>query len=44
LIGICQRVNFDCARYRRPGEYSLIAERAGPLAEARDVPNARPVK
>jgi predicted amidohydrolase len=44
LIGICQRVNFDFARYRRPGEYSLIAERAGPLAEARDVPNARPVK
>ena len=31
LIATCQRVNFDFARYRRPGEYGLIAERAGPL-------------
>lgn len=31
LIGTCQRVNFDFARYRRPAEYRLIAERAGPL-------------
>ncbi len=30
LINTCQRVNFDFARYRRPGEYGLIAERAGP--------------
>jgi len=30
LIAACQRVNFDFARYRRPGEYGLIAERAGP--------------
>ena len=30
LIATCQRVNFDFARYRRPGEYALIAERAGP--------------
>jgi predicted amidohydrolase len=30
LIAACQRVNFDFARYRRPGEYRLIAERAGP--------------
>ncbi len=30
LIATCQRVNFDFARYRRPGEYRLIAERAGP--------------
>jgi N-carbamoyl-D-amino-acid hydrolase len=30
LIATCQRVNFDFARYRRPGEYGLIAERAGP--------------
>jgi predicted amidohydrolase len=31
LIATCQRVNFDYARYRRPSEYGLIAERAGPL-------------
>jgi predicted amidohydrolase len=31
LIGTCRRVNFDFARYRRPEEYALIAERAGPL-------------
>ena len=31
LIATCQRVNFDFARYRRPEEYALIAERAGPL-------------
>jgi N-carbamoyl-D-amino-acid hydrolase len=31
LIGICQRVNFDFARYRRPTEYGLIAQRAGPM-------------
>jgi predicted amidohydrolase len=31
LIDTCRRVNFDFARYRRPGEYRLIAERAGPL-------------
>jgi predicted amidohydrolase len=31
LIAVCQRVNFDFARYRRPGEYALIAERAGPV-------------
>jgi N-carbamoyl-D-amino-acid hydrolase len=30
LIAACQRVNFDFARYRRPGEYGLIAKRAGP--------------
>jgi predicted amidohydrolase len=30
LIAACQRVNFDFARYRRPSEYGLIAERAGP--------------
>ncbi len=29
LITACQRVNFDFARYRRPDEYRLIAERAG---------------
>jgi predicted amidohydrolase len=28
LIATCQRVNFDFARYRRPDEYRLIAERA----------------
>jgi N-carbamoyl-D-amino-acid hydrolase len=32
LIATCQRVNFDFARYRRPSEYGLIAQRAGPLA------------
>jgi predicted amidohydrolase len=31
LIGICQRVNFDFARYRRPAEYGLITQCAGPL-------------
>jgi predicted amidohydrolase len=31
LIAACQRVNFDFARYRRPKEYGLIAQRAGPL-------------
>jgi predicted amidohydrolase len=31
LIATCQRVNFDFARYRRPREYALIAERAGPI-------------
>jgi len=31
LIAACRRVNFDFARYRRPREYGLIAERAGPL-------------
>jgi N-carbamoyl-D-amino-acid hydrolase len=30
LIAACQRVNFDFARYRRPDQYALIAERAGP--------------
>ena len=30
LIAVCQRVNFDFARYRRPDQYALIAERAGP--------------
>jgi N-carbamoyl-D-amino-acid hydrolase len=30
LIATCRRVNFDFARYRRPGEYGLIAQRAGP--------------
>jgi len=32
LIGTCRRVNFDFARYRRPEEYTLIAQRAGPRA------------
>jgi predicted amidohydrolase len=31
MIATCQRVNFDFARYRRPEEYGLIAERAGPM-------------
>lgn len=31
MIATCRRVNFDFARYRRPAEYALIAERAGPL-------------
>jgi predicted amidohydrolase len=31
LIGTCRRVNFDFDRYRRPEEYTLIAQRAGPL-------------
>ncbi len=30
LIATCQRVNFDFARYRRPDQYRLIGERAGP--------------
>jgi len=30
LIDACRRVNFDFARYRRPEEYALIAQRAGP--------------
>jgi predicted amidohydrolase len=30
LIKTCQRVNFDFARYRRPDQYGMIAERAGP--------------
>ncbi|HTV95866.1 MAG TPA: nitrilase-related carbon-nitrogen hydrolase [Steroidobacteraceae bacterium] len=35
LIGTCRRVNFDFARYRRPEEYALIAQRAGPRIESR---------
>ena len=31
LIRLCQRVNFDFARYRRPEEYGLITQCAGPL-------------
>ncbi|HEX4151557.1 MAG TPA: nitrilase-related carbon-nitrogen hydrolase [Steroidobacteraceae bacterium] len=31
LIATCQRVNFDFAHYRRPAEYALIAQRAGPV-------------
>jgi len=31
LIATCRRVNFDFARYRRPEEYGLIAQRAGPI-------------
>jgi len=31
LIEVCRRVNFDFARYRRPDQYALIAERAGPV-------------
>jgi predicted amidohydrolase len=30
LIATCQRVNFDFSRYRRPEEYGLISQRAGP--------------
>lgn len=30
LIATCRQVNFDFERYRRPQEYALIAERAGP--------------
>jgi predicted amidohydrolase len=30
LIGMCQHVNFDFARYRRPEEYGLITQCAGP--------------
>jgi predicted amidohydrolase len=33
LIATCRRVNFDFARYRRPGEYGLIAQRVGPAFE-----------
>jgi len=33
LIATCRRVNFDFARYRRPEEYGLIAERAGPAGD-----------
>ena len=33
LIRVCQRVNFDFARYRRPAEYGLIAQCAGPLVQ-----------
>jgi predicted amidohydrolase len=36
LIDVCQRVNFDFARYRRPLEYALIAERAGPESAGRE--------
>ena len=32
MIDTCRKVNFDFARYRRPDEYRLIAERAGPIA------------
>jgi predicted amidohydrolase len=31
LIQACRRVNFDFATYRRPGDYALIAQRAGPI-------------
>jgi predicted amidohydrolase len=30
LIAACRRVNFDFARYRRPEEYGLITQCAGP--------------
>jgi N-carbamoyl-D-amino-acid hydrolase len=33
LIATCRRVNFDFATYRRPGEYGLIAQRAGPPSD-----------
>lgn len=32
MIATCRKVNFDFARYRRPADYTLIAERAGPVA------------
>jgi predicted amidohydrolase len=32
LIATCQRVNFDFGRYRRPEEYGLITQCAGPPA------------
>ncbi|PZO81516.1 MAG: N-carbamoyl-D-amino-acid hydrolase [Mesorhizobium amorphae] len=32
LITTCRKVNFDFAHYRRPDQYRLIAERAGPPA------------
>ena len=31
LIAACRQVNFDFTAYRRPGEYGLIAQRAGPV-------------
>lgn len=31
MIAACQRVNFNFARYRRPDQYRLIAETAGPV-------------
>jgi predicted amidohydrolase len=31
LIATCQKVNFDFARYRRPDQYRLISELAGPI-------------
>jgi predicted amidohydrolase len=37
LIATCQRVNFDFARYRRPAEYGLIAERAAPHWHGREL-------
>ena len=30
LIATCRSVNFDFERYRRPDQYRLIVERAGP--------------
>jgi hypothetical protein len=36
LIDICKRVNFDFGRYRRPSQYGLIAERAGPLWQGKE--------
>lgn len=30
LIDVCRRVNFDFAKYRRPDQYGLISQRAGP--------------
>ena len=32
LIATCRQVNFDFARYRRPDQYELIVQRAGPPA------------
>ncbi len=37
LIAACRRVNFDFAAYRRPGEYGLIAQRAGPVWNDKEV-------
>ncbi|MBZ7924955.1 N-carbamoyl-D-amino-acid hydrolase [Ensifer adhaerens] len=31
LIATCRKVNFNFANYRRPDQYRLIAERAGPI-------------
>ncbi|MGB3415286.1 MAG: nitrilase-related carbon-nitrogen hydrolase [Mesorhizobium sp.] len=31
LIAVCRKVNFDFELYRRPDQYRLIAERAGPM-------------